>query len=499
MIKKFLVKVKRDYFYVLGMLICFFLGYQWSSSKEGDSSMQESFFTTVKKSLGIQVEDENETLMEQTDIDEEEGLAMITDDSVTKEAPSSDSASDEERVHDPLTEKIAPPAPELVDAQTNTVIEEFVVNKNATTYETLMQAGLEPSEIISLLEAAKPIKNLANIQVGTKFILESEGPTGSVNKVEVVLSPLDSLLIEKSSLGRWSAHLVKEEVTYETKYFEGKIKSNLWLSAADAGLPSQVIYLFTEIFAWQIDFEREIRPGDSWRIAIEKSFIKGKEYGWGNILAAEYKGSIQYHQGVRFPLKGEIGEYYTPNGENLKGKFLKSPLRFSRISSKFQLRRFHPVLKINRPHYGVDYAAAQGTPVRSVGDGVIKSIGRNGGAGKTIRIRHNAKYETAYKHLSKYRHGLKRGSKVTQGQIIGYVGSTGLATGPHLHFEFYENGHFKDPLGSKFPREKPVATKHRNQFKQDVNLALSMLDQSPQSSEDPTVIAKQESDEKKKT
>ncbi|MFN9068710.1 MAG: M23 family metallopeptidase, partial [Bdellovibrionales bacterium] len=172
---------------------------------------------------------------------------------------------------------------------------------------------------------------------------------------------------------------------------------------------------------------------------------------------------------------GEDLGYFSPEGESLRRMFLKSPIQFGRITSGFSKKRFHPILQVNRPHLGVDYAAPTGTPVRAVGDGVIDFSGWSGGGGNVIKIRHNSIYQTAYKHLSGYAKGIRRGSRVKQGQIIGFVGSTGLSTAPHLHFEFYQSGRFVDPVGKKFPSADPVPSQMLADFKKSANERLQLL------------------------
>ncbi len=208
----------------------------------------------------------------------------------------------------------------------------------------------------------------------------------------------------------------------------------------------------------------------------EALYAEGEHVGYGDILSAEYAQSEETHQAVLyFNDQGERIGYYAPDGSSIKKIFLKSPMRFARISSRFQLKRFHPILKVRRPHLGVDYAAPRGTPVRSIGEGVVIFAGRRGGGGKTIKIRHNAIYQTNYLHLNGYARGIRKGKKVKQGQVIGFVGSTGLATGPHLHFEFYKNGRFVDPLRQKFPSAKPIAKKELPAFKLATSKFLNLL------------------------
>lgn len=351
--------------------------------------------------------------------------------------------------------------------------DEYVVRKNSSVYDTLKNAGISPSEIHKIISASANVFDLSRVRSGIKVLIQHHGEEKVLNNIGFLLSTTDTLWISKH-FDAWSAKVESKPITMKVVAFQGQVTYSLWQSAVDVGLDAQAIFLLSEIFAWQIDFEREVRPKDYWRILIERTFVEGQAYGWGNIIAAEYQRGEENYRAIRFPRDAVDGEYYTPLGDNLKGKFLKSPLRYSRISSKFQRKRFHPILGVNRPHLGVDYAAPRGTPVRAVGDGKITLLGRRGGNGKMIRIRHNAVYETAYKHLNTYAKGLKSGSKVTQGQIIGFVGSTGLATGPHLHFEFYENGKFTDPLGRKFPREDPVAPADQGAF---LALAKNLFEQ----------------------
>jgi murein DD-endopeptidase MepM/ murein hydrolase activator NlpD len=251
----------------------------------------------------------------------------------------------------------------------------------------------------------------------------------------------------------------------EQRTFTGTVASSLWESAEDIGVDPILIVQLTEIFAWQVDFNREVQPGDQWRLVVEERFARDQAIGWGSILAAQYVNQGETFTAVKFPQEGPGGAYFTPDGESLRRMFLKSPIKFGRISSRFSHKRFHPILKKNRPHLGVDYAAPIGTPIRAVGDGRIVYLGRNGGSGKMIKIRHNSVYQTAYLHLNGYAKGLRRGSRVQQGQLIGYVGQTGLATGPHLHFAFYENGRYVDPLGRKFPAADPVPDEKLTSFK----------------------------------
>lgn len=373
---------------------------------------------------------------------------------------------------------------------------ESKIRKNSSAYQTLRNSGFSARETHAVIDAAKEVRDLSKVRAGMILriyprVAEKPEEQDDFSRVSFLLSMTDTLNIMKQADGSWTGSIHSKPVSVQTEAYQGEIRASLWQSATAAGMDAEPVYALSDIFAWQIDFSREVRPGDSWRVLLNRKYVEGTPLSWEPVIMAEYHSvSGNHYTAIRYPPEGEPAEYYSPEGDNLRGRFLKSPLRYSRISSGFQLRRFHPVLGIHRPHYGVDYAAPTGTPVRAVGDGTITIIGRRGGNGRMIRIRHNAVYETAYKHLSRYASGLRRGSNVQQGDIIGYVGSSGLATGPHLHFEFYENSRFTDPLGRKFPREDPVAPADKDAFLQFVQESRRQLDRLQ-----PSTIARKDATE----
>ena len=371
------------------------------------------------------------------------------------------------------------------------------IPRQSTLYEQLRELGLSPQSIIELIENARSYTSLDKIPVNFTFYSSwspiYQGPWKQPfkeAKKDATLSDvsdffqLDSLeflinntnsIIATQNDDVWVIKEKKYPVSRIRRSFFGNVNYSLWDSATQAGMPAQLISQLTEIFAWQVDFGREVRPGDKWRLVVDELFVRDKSIGWGSIQAAEYINREETYTAVRFELEDGRCEYFAPDGQSLRRMFLKSPIEFGRISSKFTKNRFHPILKRNRPHNGVDYAAPIGTPVRAVGDGRISYLGRNGGSGKMIKIRHNSTYVTAYLHLNAYKKGLRRGVKVKQGDIIGYVGKTGLATGPHLHFEFHEHGRYVDPMGIKFPSADPVPAKKTDSFKQLVAEVLPLL------------------------
>ncbi len=338
-------------------------------------------------------------------------------------------------------------------------VTEYEMEKGSSLYQTLKQEGLAPQTILELVKIADPIFPLEDIVAGTQFEITWDGPERNTPlKLSLRYAADSSLVIERADAGlEWTATKMDHPISIVQKTFHGFVGSSLWESAEFVGMDPSLITSLAEVFAWQIDFNRQVKRGDRWRLTVEQKIVDDKTIGWGNILVAEYENNGQLYTGIRYPAEGENSGYYFPNGQSLKRMFIKSPIKFGRITSGFSHNRFHPILKENRPHNGVDYGAPPGTPVMAVGHGTIESIGRNGGSGNMIKLRHNGSYSTAYLHLKGFASGLHKGSVVEQGQIIGYVGSTGLATGPHLHFSFYENGTYVDPLGLKFPAADPIA------------------------------------------
>lgn len=258
----------------------------------------------------------------------------------------------------------------------------------------------------------------------------------------------------------------------------GIIKSSLFAATDSAGIPDSVAIQIAEIFASDIDFYRDIRKKDSFKVVYEARYSSGEPAGTGRVLAVEFTNKGKTHQAVYFEANDKEKGYYTPDGKNLRRAFLRSPLKFSRISSGFTRSRYHPVLKKWRAHKGVDYAAPRGTPVRATANGSVAIIARQRGYGKLVVLKHRGRYSTAYAHLSAFSKGLRKGKRVTQGDIIGYVGSTGLATGPHLHYEFRVNGVQRDPQRVVMPAAIPLSTKNVPAFKENAKplmVRLNML------------------------
>ncbi len=255
----------------------------------------------------------------------------------------------------------------------------------------------------------------------------------------------------------------KNEVTTKRKMASGIISSSLWNSMKENNFDPMLAMQLSELFAWKIDFFA-IQKGDHYTVIYDQDYVKGEQIGTGRIHAAVFNSSGQDFYAIHF--EQEDGQsYFDEKGKSVRGEFLKAPLKMFRISSRFSAARMHPVLRIIRPHFGVDYAAPTGTPIFSIGDGVVLTRAYQAGSGGNfIKIRHNSVYSTTYMHLSKFEKGIQPGSRVRQGQIIGYVGATGLASGPHLDFRVFMNGFPVDPLKMKSEPANPVTPENMAKF-----------------------------------
>ena len=254
----------------------------------------------------------------------------------------------------------------------------------------------------------------------------------------------------------------------------GVIENSLWVTMTDAGADPLLIHSLSEVFAWQVDFYR-IQKGDRFKVLYEQLFVDDEEAGIGKIIGAYFNHNEEDYYAVYFD-QGSGISYFDENGQSLQKQFLKSPLRYKRISSRYTRRRYHPVLKRYKAHLGTDYAAPTGTPIRSVGDGIVEEAKYSQYNGRYVKIRHNSVYTTQYLHMSRFGSGIKAGVKVTQGQVIGYVGSTGLANGPHLCFRFWKNGQQVDALNVKLPPSEPVNDDMKDEYDVVMKSVLEQLD-----------------------
>ncbi len=254
----------------------------------------------------------------------------------------------------------------------------------------------------------------------------------------------------------------QKPVTIKEAVATGVITNSLYQTLEEMKIVPEVAIKLADVYAWQIDFFR-LQQNDSFKVFYEQILVDDKPVGVGKILAASFTHRKENYYAFYFDKEKE-GGYFDDKGNSLRRAFLKAPLKFSRITSRYSMRRFHPVLKMNKAHFGTDYAAPTGTPILTVGDGVVIETGYNGGNGNYVKVKHNATYTTQYLHMSRIAKGIRNGARVSQGQIIGYVGSTGLATGPHVCFRFWKNGKQVDPLREKYQSSAPINKKYKAEF-----------------------------------
>lgn len=283
-------------------------------------------------------------------------------------------------------------------------------------------------------------------------------------KLRYESSRLKELVVDFRESGDFTVGTTAVPVDTRERKASGEIGSSLFVAASKAGVSDRLAMELLSIFGWEIDFALDIRSGDRFSIIYEEMFKDGESIGTGDIIAAEFVNRGTTFHAIRHIDDNGRKQYFDAEGNSLRGTFLRTPMRISRVTSGFTKRRFHPILKEWRAHRGVDYGAPTGTPVLATGDGRVHSAGRNGGYGNTVILKHGGRYSTLYAHLSRYGEGIRRGATVSQGDVIGYVGSTGLATGPHLHYEFRVNGKHRDPLSFETPKAAPIEDRYRDEF-----------------------------------
>lgn len=288
-------------------------------------------------------------------------------------------------------------------------------------------------------------------------------------------TPTETLLIQRDGEG-FQSHLLERPVEIRLTHASGEINNSLFAAGQRAGLSDNIIMELAEIFGWDIDFALDIRSGDHFSLLFEEHYLEGEKLRDGKILAAEFVNQGTSYRAVLFTDPQGNSQYYSEDGRSMRKAFLRSPVDFRRISSTFQRERFHPVLGKKRPHKGVDYAAATGTPIKAAGDGKVIFRGVKGGYGNVVILQHGNNITTLYGHMSKFQKGVTNGSRVRQGQTIGYVGKTGVATGPHLHYEFRINGVHRNPLTVALPDAAPVPSEYREAFKVQSQQLLAQLD-----------------------
>ncbi|VXC92746.1 Murein DD-endopeptidase MepM and murein hydrolase activator NlpD, contain LysM domain [Pseudomonas sp. 8Z] len=347
---------------------------------------------------------------------------------------------------------------------------------NGDTLSTVFaKVGLNANDLHEALNSSKDAKQFSNLKIGQvlQFELDEEG---KLKNLQSKLNELETIRLSRTDKGyEFQSEVVKPEVV--DTYSHGVINSSLFLSAKRAGLSHGLTMELANIFGYDIDFAMDIRDGDEFELVYENRVINGKRVGTGDILSARFTNRGKTYTAVRYTDRQGNTSYYTANGESMRKAFIRTPVDFARISSRFSNGRKHPILNKIRAHKGVDYAAPRGTPIKAAGDGKVVLAGRNGGYGNTVILQHGQRYRTLYAHMQGFAKGMRNGINVKQGQIIGYIGTTGLSTGPHLHYEFQVNGVHVDPLSQKLPMADPIAANEKSRFMQQSKPLMARMDQ----------------------
>jgi len=335
------------------------------------------------------------------------------------------------------------------------------IDKNQTLSDILLPHNVPLQKIYEIAGLAKDIFPVRSFRAGDEYYIYAQWDTTETVKYFVYLrNPIEYVVFDlRDSINIYHG---KKDVEIVERTVSGVINNSLWETITSLNIEPDIAVKLSEIYAWQIDFFR-IQKQDSFKVVYEQMLIDGKSVGVGRILASNFTHRNENFYAFRFEKNDEVN-FYDEKGNSLRKAFLKAPLKFSRISSRYSTNRLHPVLGTVRPHFGTDYAAPAGTPIMTVGDGTIQEASYTRGNGYYVKVRHNSVYTTQYLHMSKFAKGIKPGVRVKQGQIIGYVGSTGLATGPHVCFRFWKNGKQVDHLREKLPVSEPIEQKYKEEY-----------------------------------
>lgn len=335
------------------------------------------------------------------------------------------------------------------------------------------RAGLTDKDMYAFISSTPATKQLQRLHPGHTFAFKLT-PEGELEELRFQLDALESTLFTRTDDGfKATSEIKKPDI--EVAYREATINNSLFVDGQRVHLDTGLIMELANIFGWDIDFALDIHRGDSFKVVYEEKFLDGKKIGTGQILSAQFTNQGKTFKTVRYTDTDGDTHYYTPEGNTMRKAFLRTPIDFARISSHFNLNRKHPILNTIRAHKGTDYAAATGTPIKSTGDGKVIHASSKGAYGNAVIIQHGQGYKTLYAHMSKF--GKYRvGSRVRQGDVIGYVGSTGLATGPHLHYEFYVNGTVRNPVTVELPKSPAIAQNEKQRFRQMTAPLLAQLD-----------------------
>ena len=347
------------------------------------------------------------------------------------------------------------------------------VQRGDTVDELLRRLSIEDPAASDYLRKSADAASFRKLPVGTEVQAETTD-TGGLISLSYLSGDSTQIMIEKQA-GEFHAKTLPAQLENRLFVRSGEIKTNLYAATDKAGLPDATANQLNDLFSGDIDFHHDLRKGDRFTVIYEMTYSNGVFLHMGRIQAAEFINQGHVYRALYFQKDAQHGDYYTPEGQSVHKAFLRSPIAYSRVSSRFSLSRFHPILNKWRSHKGTDFAAAMGTPVKVTADGVVSVVGKRGGYGNVIMVHHQGRYTTVYGHLSRFARGLHKGQRVSQGEVIGYVGMTGLATGPHLHYEFRVNGRQQDPLRVALPDAKPIDSLYLAAFQPVANDLVARL------------------------
>ncbi len=336
------------------------------------------------------------------------------------------------------------------------------IKNNDTLAGVFSDLGIPSATLYQILDSDKKAKQFSSLKVGQEleFVLAEDG---SLARMATSIGPLKTLAVERVDNGfATNVEVIKPDV--QVAYAHSNIQRSLLLDAQKAEIPRSIAFGLADLFAYDIDFAKDIIPGDEFDLMYENKVVDDRRVGTGHILAARFTNRGKTYTAIRYTDSNGIVDYLDENGATNRKAFIRTPVEFARISSRFSSGRRHPVLNRIRAHKGVDYAAPTGTPIMAAGNGVVTFVGKKSGYGNIVILKHGPIYQTFYGHMHKFAKGMRTGKSVNQGEVIGYVGMTGLATGPHLHYEFRVNGQAVDPLSHKLPPPEPLSEQERQRF-----------------------------------
>ena len=356
----------------------------------------------------------------------------------------------------------------------NYEVKKHRIRRNQFLSDIISKNGIDIRDFIEMKNAYRDVFDERRLRAGNHYSVFF--PIESQEKADFLVYEMNDVDFVVYDFVRKKIYTKSKKVSLKERVASGAINSSLYQAFDDKGLDMQLGMELSDVFAWEIDFYR-LQKGDRFKVIYEEKVIDGTPIGVNRILGAQFEHEGNFFYAFYFqPDESVDGDYFDESANSLRKEFLKAPLKFSRISSRFSSKRFHPVLKRYKPHLGVDYAAPTGTPILSVGDGVVEEAMYKRNNGKYVKIRHNSTYSTQYLHMSRFASGIRHGSRVKQGQVIGYVGSTGLATGPHVCFRFWKNGVQVDPLKVKTPPSKPVDSVYRGEYQKYIAPLMTQLE-----------------------